>query len=84
MTTRSSLQILHRRHRCLLFALVFCQQLLDGLHLVFEPLLLVYAAANADIALDPYDAVGVQHAVALAYYKHYLFPGAFCNSDGQC
>lgn len=54
------------------------QQLLYFRHLVLRRLRLVRPAADADVALNPHDAVGVQEAVGLPDYAHYFVPGSFC------
>ena len=54
--------------------LVFCQKLIHCRYLVVKALLLVGSTADADIALDAHDSIGVQHGMTLPDYAHAFFP----------
>jgi hypothetical protein len=53
---------------------ILLQQLLHGLDLVLEPLLLIRPGPDPDIALDPDNAILVQHGVALPNNPHDIVP----------
>lgn len=58
-------------------SLLVRQQPFDRSNFVTSGLLLVGPASNADVGLYPYDAIGVQHTVTLAYDPHNFVPWAF-------
>lgn len=57
--------------------LVSCEQLLHCIYLVFEALLFIGPAANANVALNPHNASRVEHRMALADDFHALIPCSF-------
>ena len=63
-------------HSTLVMRLALLQQLLHGLNLVLEPLLLIRPTSDPDITLDPHNAILVQHGMALPDDSHHVVPRA--------
>jgi hypothetical protein len=65
--------------------LILRQQLLDRGDFILHRLRLVGARPDTDVALDPHDALLVQHRVRLADERHDVGPGSFlCGQRERC
>lgn len=54
------------------------EQLLHRLDLVLGALLLVCPRSHPDVALNPHNAILMQHTVTLSNDPHHIIPGALC------